>query len=314
MAKTGTRPVGHGRKPQSNRRRPLFLPWYRRYTWLPWALGGVVIAIGVVAMRGGGTEGSEPRVAVARPVVGGDLHSLVIDPSDPDTLFIGSHQGASVSTDGGATWETVPTLDGADAMGWAFTEDEVFVGGHPGIFISADGQTFESLAAELPSTDVHALGGGDEVVYAGLAGTGTAASTDGGETWEMRSDAAGGSFMGAIRVDPEDADHLVAPDMENGVVESRNGGRHWEALGTPAGVMWVSWDPRDTEHMVATTAKGAIESIDGGVTWRDMEVPAGASIVEMDPKRPSKLYAAVLEAPEAAIFVSTDGGNSWSRP
>ena len=314
MAKTRTRTTSRGVKPSSTRRKPLFLPWYRRYTWLPWALGAVAIAIAIVAMRGGGTEGSEPGVAVSRPVVGGDLHSLVIDPSDPDTLFIGSHEGASISTDGGATWETVPSLDGADAMGWAFADDAIFVGGHPGISVSSDGRTFEPLGVDLPSTDVHALGGADGVIYAGLAGAGTVASSDGGETWEMRSDAAGGSFMGAIRVDPKDPEHLLAPDMENGVVESRNGGRHWEALGTAAGVMWVSWDPQDAEHMVATTAEGAIESIDGGVTWRDMEVPAGVSLVEMDPRRPSKLYAAVLEAPEAAIFVSTDGGNSWSSP
>lgn len=152
------------------------------------------------------------------------------------------------------------------------------------------------------------------MVYAGLAGTGTAASTDGGQTWEMRSDAAGGSFMGAIRVDPKDPEHLLAPDMENGVVESRNGGRHWEALGTPGGVMWVSWDPKDTDHIVATAPEGALESIDGGVTWREIDVPPGTSIVEMDLKQSSKLYAAVLEAPEAAIFVSTDAGSSWSRP
>ena len=32
-------------------------------------------------------------------------------------------QGVWVSTDGGETWEVIERLNGADAMGWAFTGD-----------------------------------------------------------------------------------------------------------------------------------------------------------------------------------------------
>jgi hypothetical protein len=126
MAKTRTRPAPRKtskkslRRPASRRKPPP--PWYQRYTWLPWVVGLVALALVVIALRSGQTDAPAPGVAASKPFVGGDLHSLVVDPTDPARLYIGSHQGVSVSNDGGNTWEVVESLDGADAMGWAFTK------------------------------------------------------------------------------------------------------------------------------------------------------------------------------------------------
>lgn len=319
MAKTETRPKRSGKGPRGNatprahKQQPQ--PWYREYTWLPWALG--LIAVGVVffALRSGGADAPAPGEPVVNPVVGGDLHSLVVNPDDPETLYIGSHQGVSVSTDGGKSWEIVESLNGADAMGWAFTHDAILVGGHPGLNVSTDdGKTFEQRNDGLPSTDVHALGAGEEVIYAGLAGMGTFASTDAGQTWDVRSKEVGGGFMGRIHVDPNDDEHLLAPDMSGGAMESHDGGRTWESLGGIEGAMWVSWAPDDIDHMIAATEGSAVVSTDGGATWEPLEIPPGASIVEFSPHDPEVLFAAVLEAPEASVYVSRDDGASWNRP
>ncbi len=319
MAKTQTRPRPSKKQPQarpkSGSRKKQPQPWYREYTWLPWAIGVVALGVVVIALRSGETEAPAPGVSVSNPVVGGDLHSLVVSPDDPNTLYIGSHQGVSISTDGGATWEVVESLNGADAMGWAFTDDAILVGGHPGLSVSTDaGETFEQRNDGLPSTDVHALGAGGEVIYAGLAGVGTFASTDGGLSWESRSEEFGGGFMGRIQVDPTDDEHLLAPDMGGGAMESTDGGRNWESLGGVQGAMWVSWDQNDTNHMIATTQESAAVSIDGGATWEPLEIPKGASIVEFSPDDPEVLFAAVLEAPEASVYVSRDAGDTWARP
>ncbi len=312
MAKTRTRPKGPTRG-RSGRKQPS--PWYAKYAWLPWAVGLATIAIVLFALRSGDPDAPAPGVAVANPVVGGDLHSLVVDPTDADTLYIGSHQGVSVSSDGGETWEVLESLNGADAMGWAFTDDAILVGGHPGISISSDGgKTFEPRNEGLPSTDVHALGAGDKVIYAGLAGVGTFASTDGGQTWEAHSEEVGGAFMGRIVVDPADDDHLLAPDMGDGAMESRDGGRSWEPLGGVQGAMWVSWDENDTDRMIVTTQGSAAMSTDGGQSWEPLEIPEGASIVEFNHHDPELLFAAVLKAPEASVYVSRDGGDTWGSP
>jgi photosystem II stability/assembly factor-like uncharacterized protein len=319
MAKTQNRP-GRGRPrakgkrgSSSGKRQPL--PWYRRYAWLPFVAGLAVVAVVIVVLRAGQSDAPAPTTALSNPVVGEDLHSLVVDPSHPNKLYIGSHQGVSVSTDGGRTWKVEETLDGADAMGWAFTDDAILVGGHPGISVSTDGgATFEQRNDGLPSTDVHALGAGKDVIYAGLAGVGTFASTDGGRSWEMRNEETGAAFMGRILVDPADDEHVVAPDMEGGALESTDGGRTWEALGSIPATMWVSWDESDTDHMIVTGIGSTSESIDGGASWQPFAIPDGASIVEFSPHDPEVLHAAVLRAPDALLYVSNDGGATWTRP
>lgn len=318
MAKAQTRPKptkrgSPTRKSGPRKRQPQ--PWYRQQTWLPWALGLVALGVAVLALRSGGTDTPARGVAVSSPLVGDDLHSLVVDPTDPETLYIGSHRGVSVSRDGGETWGVVESLNGADAMGWGFTEDAILVGGHPGLSVSTDGgKTFEPRNEGLPSTDVHALGAGNEVVYAGLAGVGTFASTDGGRSWEVRSEEVGGAFMGRIHVDPADEEHLLAPDMQGGAMESSDGGRTWDALGGVEGAMWVSWDPSDTDHMIVATQGSAAVSTDGGKSWEELQIPTGASIVEFSPHDSEILFAAVLEAPEASVYESRDGGRTWTRP
>lgn len=97
-------------------------------------------------------------------------------------------------------------------------------------------------------------------------------------------------------------------------MESTDGGRTWKSLGGVQGAMWVSWDPADSDHMIAIAQGSAAVSTDGGATWRALEIPQGASIVEFSPEDPQVLYAAVLEAPEASVYVSRDGGDSWARP
>ncbi len=319
MAKTQTRPGLSKKRPQAkprsgaHKRKPQ--PWFREKSTILWVVGLVAMGVALIALRSDGVDAPAPGASVANPVVGGDLHSLVVSPDDPDTLYIGSHQGVSISTDGGATWEVVESLNGADAMGWAFTDGAIFVGGHPGLSVSRDGgKTFEQLNDGLPSTDVHALGAGREVIYAGLAGVGTFASTDGGQSWEARSEEVGGAFMGRIQVDPLDDEHLLAPDMGGGAMESTDGGRTWGALGGVQGAMWVSWDQNDTDHIIATTQGSAAVSTDGGANWEPLEIPTGASIVEFSPNDPEVLFAAVLEAPEASVYVSRDGGDTWARP
>lgn len=246
--------------------------------------------------------------------VGGDLHSLVADPAT-GRLYVGGHEGVAASTDDGRTWQQIDSLDGADAMGWAFTEDAVLVGGHPGVFASTDGgATFESRNQGLPATDIHALGGEGEVVYAASPQVGVLSSRDGGATWEIVTEEAGQSFMGRILVDPDDTAHLVAPDMRAGAVESTDGGRTWEPLGGVQGAMSVTWDAEDTRHLVVSGMGQAARSTDGGQSWIPLKVPSGASVIEMAPDDPNLLYAGTLRGTEAVVSKSADGGESWMRP
>lgn len=269
-----------------------------------------VTAGAVALLRVGGDVGTP-----SRPFVGGDLHSLVADPRDPSTIYVGGHEGVAVSHDAGATWHRIESLDDADAMAWAFEDGRILVGGHPGLFVSDGGAgSFEPRNEGLPSTDVHALGSGGRVIYAASPAVGVFASTDGGVTWEVRSGRVGQAFMGRILVDPQDHDHLIASDMQYGAVESVDGGRTWKVLGGFPGAMWVSWDPANTRHVVVSGMSGAAESTDGGRTWNPLRVEPRVSVVEMSPRDPEILFAAALEGTTAVIWVSRDRGATWGAP
>ena len=311
---TRTRPAPSTKKGGSQRKSKKAPPnpWYRRVGMTTWVVATLVAGVVIFALLSRGND--VPEGPSALPVVGADLHSLVIDPTDPSRLFIGSHQGVSVSTDTGGSWEFVDSLDGADAMGWAFTDDAILVGGHPGLYISTNGgETFDQRNEGLPNTDVHALGAGDGVIYGASPGAGFFASTDGGDTWALRNEEVGRGFMGKILVDPTDPDHVIAPDMQAGAAESTDGGKTWDSLGGVQGAMWVSWDPTDTDDIIVTATGSAQRSTNGGETWEAIEMPAGASIVEFSPDDPETLYAAVHEDPEARVWVSTDDGETWEQ-
>ena len=289
----------------------------KRRTQARWAAAGAAVAvvagITAVAVTGGdddvtGTTGGAAGTAGA-PTVGGDLHTIT---SVGDALFVGGHAAGAVSRDGGKTWSEVPSLEGADAMGWAVTSDAVLAGGHPGIYRSTDqGATFTQVTGDAAVPDAHALGGAGSTVYLGSPQVGLMASADGGKTWEVRNAQAGRSFMGTILVDPKNPQRLIAPDMAGGLTTSTDGGRTFAPLGGPPGSMAAAWNPTNVDEIVAVGMSGAARSTDGGKTWTDVELPAGASAVTYTADG-TTLYAGALDGTRARTFRSTDKGTTWT--
>lgn len=296
----GGKPTGP-RRPPAGRRQPA---WRRRAPWVGVAAVVAIMLAVVISNRGdGGGDG-----AGAGSFVGGDLHTLVADPSTPERLFVGGHEAAAASTDGGRTWAQVPSLRGADAMGWAFDGDTIWMGGHPGLRRSTDsGRTFAPAGGELSSTDVHALGGGGGVLYAASPSRGFLASTDDGRSWEVRSAEAGQGFMGGIALDRANAQHIFAPDMQAGIVESTDGGRSWRRLGSPGMAMSVAVD--DNGSIIMAGNGNVARSTDGGRTWTPLDVPDGTMVVSAGPG--GVLYAASLAGTTARVSTSRDGGATW---
>ncbi len=294
-------------------------------SWLPVWIGLVVVAVAVVIVIVAVSGRNTDSASIGAPFVGGDLHSLVVDPQSPSRLFVGGHQGVAVSNNAGHSWRPVASLTdrndplgAADAMAWAFAGNKVTVGGHPGLFISTDGgKIFMRQNEGLPATDIHALGASSDgsVIYAGSPQLGVFVSPDGGNTWQIRSRQVGQAFMGSILVDPKDVKHVVAPDMKSGAVESRDGGTSWQQLNSPVqGVTWVSWDPTTPAHIVASGMSGAAETSNAGASWQTLDIPEGATIVQIDPSNPAVMYAAAHDGDAAKVWVSRDGAKSWKRP
>jgi len=245
---------------------------------------------------------------VSAPSVGADLHTLFVT---GDTIYLGGHDGVEVSRKGSA-WQRVASLNGADAMGWSSTPNAVLVGGHPGLYRSDDaGATFARVSGQAAVPDVHALGGAGGVVYAASPQTGVLASTDGGSSWQVRNGQAGRSFMGTLLVDPRDPARLIAADMSTGPTTSEDGGRTWMPLGGPPGAMAVSWNPTDTNQILALGMSGGALSADGGATWRSIVLPAATTAVSYDQTGRS-LFAGALIGTSVRAYRSGDNGATWT--
>lgn len=263
-----------------------------------------------IALAGCGSDTPPSGAGGSVGVTGGDFHSLVADPLVAGRLYVGGHTNVARSDDGGKTWTTVSALDGADAMGWAIDPDAIWVSGHPGLNVSVDGgATFARRNSGLPDSDVHAFGAAGATLYAAGPGIGVATSTDSGASWTTVTSAFGQAFFGRILVDPDDASHLVAADVQSGATASRDGGRTWTPLGTnPAA--WVS-SVDGLKTIYASGGPTPQRSRDGGVTWELVEVPAGATLIEAGTG--GSLYAGVHDGRAVAVWASSDNGTTWAR-
>lgn len=207
---------------------------------------------------------------------------------DPDVVYVG-HGGGNISktTDGGATWQRVATLDsasngsqnefiGADDDAHVVTSivtsaldpDFVLASNLKGIFRSDDGgNTFTEIVQGLqdpriislaidPSNDARMFAGtGSHRPYLVYSGTGMYRSENGGASWQK--------ILGlpeapvpAIVVHPQNPDVVWASFMGFGVYRSADGGATWALANEGIAVPYVysmAIDPTDPQVAYVTT-------------------------------------------------------------
>ena len=186
------------------------------------------------------------------------------------------------------------------------------------------------------------------VIYVGAATGGVWRSRDGGLTWRPVFDDQPVLGIGAVAVAPSSPDVVWVGTGEgnprnsagvgNGVYRSLDGGDTWRHMGLEAServhrVVVHPSDPRVVYVGAMGPAwsdgeeRGVFKTMDGGETWERVlhaGPDAGAADLVMDPRNPDKLFAALWSfrrwpwffrsgGPESGLFVTRDGGGSWSR-
>jgi photosystem II stability/assembly factor-like uncharacterized protein len=156
------------------------------------------------------------------------------------------------------------------------------------------------------------------------------ASNLAGQAAVVQADGSGMGAVGSLKtpiaryvvfgVDPNDPNHLIAPDVENGAMKfSTDGGMTWHPLpqltnavtGNGAFLFQLSefslasvvaWDPYDSCHiLVGTMENGIIRSTDGGSTWT--QIPESKAVT---------FTTSFYFPPAGAIWVSTNGRGLWT--
>lgn len=256
----------------------------------------------------------------ARPIAtldAPDVHSLLIDPANPDRVLFGSHAGTQESLDGGVTWRS-GTLTNADAMSMATSPGDpatLYVAGHDLFLVSRDGgQTWQPVEHDLPGTDLHAFAqdpSDPRRLYALVVGAGIMTSIDGGATWDrLAQQPSGLAGHGALATN---GPSLYAV-TQTGLAVSQDQGSTWEPAETqPVSPVISLAIPADApETLYAGTMSGLARSTDGGQSWTTLG-PDGVPVLALAvaPADPNRV---LFVSENGAVYRSDDGGATWSAP
>ncbi|HLI51441.1 MAG TPA: glycosyl hydrolase, partial [Thermomicrobiaceae bacterium] len=255
------------------------------------------------------------------PFRGGRVVAVAGHPTEERTFYFGGCAGGVWKTiDGGITWQNV-------SDGYFKT--------------SAIG----AIAVAESDPNVIYAGTGETAIRGNVShGDGVYKSADGGATW-TNVGLAETRYIGRIRIDPHDANHVYVaafghaygPNEERGVYRTTDGGKSWEKIlykSPNAGAIDLSMDPHNPRILYATIwqaqrfpwglssggpESGIFKSIDGGDSWTELThnhgLPKGilGKIgIAVSPARPERVYA-IVEAEDGALFRSDNGGQTWQR-
>jgi photosystem II stability/assembly factor-like uncharacterized protein len=275
-------------------------------------LGGLLaaVAIGVVVGLFTTREAHSRELAAVGLPRTSDYHSLLVAPSNPARLLLGTHQGLFGSSDAGRTWRRAG-LSGHDAMNMARpSRKSIWVAGHNVLAKSTDGGTswVDVRPDGLPSLDIHGFALDPRYpgrLYAAVAGEGLYRSRNNGRTFRLVSDEVGGAVF-ALAVVP--GGRILAGDLKQGLVVSRDDGRSWR-LSLHEQLLGLAVNPSAPNRLLAA-GRGIFLSVNGGRTWRRVfEIAQGLGPVAWSASRPMLAYAVGFDR---VLYRSNDGGRSWS--
>jgi len=202
------------------------------------------------------------------------IFSLLIDPQDPNVLYVGGAGEVHQSSDGGESWKA----------------NAVSIGEVNALVIDP----------RVPTT-----------LYAGTS-SGVLKSSDRGASWvvalEMRTPGPG---VSTLLVDPQNPSTVYAGTWQ-GFYKSTDGGTSWRILGPglTATILRLALDPRTPNILYAATNRGFFKSTDGGATWRSSNT--GLTAMELSGLAVHE-QASVFAFNFDRLFKSTDGAQTWNE-
>ncbi len=237
----------------------------------------------------------------------GQISRVVVDPTDPDVVFVGAighawapnpERGVYRTADGGKTWQKVLFVN--DTTGVA---DLIMVPGNPRMLFAGMWQ-----AVRHPW----------ELVSGG-SGSGIYRSKDGGLTWERLKEGLPAGLLGriALAVGPTNPSHIYAIiEAKQGILwDSKDQGDHWAKVSDFHGIsarpfyfslMHVS--PVD-DRKVFFSSYLLLRSDDGGKTTTpiDRGVHVDHHALWIDPANPDRL----IQGNDGGVYVTTTGAKTW---
>jgi len=199
-------------------------------------------------------------------------------------------------------------------------------------------------------TDVAMHPTDSQTVYVAAASGGVFKSNDLGDSWQAIFDDQPSLSIGALAIDPEDADVIYVGTGEvnggggsltyggTGVYKSDDAGLSWTSLGLTETrhIGRIVIDPSNSQRVFVAAMgrlfsenqeRGLFRSEDGGQTWENVlyiSPQTGGIDVVINPNNPDTMYAAMWQrirypdsrrfgGDEGGVFRSVDGGTTWTE-
>ena len=213
---------------------------------------------------------------------GADIRALIVDPSDPDTLYLGTSGGeVYVSHDAARTWSN--PRNSVEFPGYVVDN----------LVIDRDGRLWAACWG---------LWGGGVI----------AVSADGGRTWSRRDAGLEDFSVRAIAVDPRDASFVVIGGL-SGVYRSTNAGQSWEKISEQINVESLALDPRTHDRIYVGTWRQGIRTDDGGKSWKlingGMVLDTDMFAITVDRDNPDDVWVATC----GWVYNTVNRGDLWTR-
>jgi photosystem II stability/assembly factor-like uncharacterized protein len=238
-------------------------------------LGGAILALSLLGLQ---------AVADARATAAADGSSIALAfDSSTRTLLKATTDALYRSSDGGRSWVAVALPP------------------------QAKGQAIDSVAVSTR---------GKSVLYVAGPRIGVLRSEDGGRSWSARNKGLPGMAVTALATHADQPETVYAYVKESGIYRSEDGGLRWQLMdaGPRGGLERLIHSnmpgSMQTGWFFAASAQGVRRSMDCFCGWRNAgELGRAVMALAYDPRRPQNVYAATDEA----LFLSTEGGEKWTR-
>jgi photosystem II stability/assembly factor-like uncharacterized protein len=252
------------------------------------------------------------------------IDSLVVDRSDPHTLYAGvyvtdqSNGGVYISHDRGHTWTEAESMRGqlVFALTQAPSRSRVLVAGTlKGVFRSDDKGLHWKQISPPDSAEVHEVQSiaidpyDPDTIYAGTWHL-PWKTTDGGDHWSsIKKGLIDDSDVFSMIVDLSRPSVLFASAC-SGIYRTDDGGTEFRKVqgipSTARRTRVLKMDPGDRNTVYAGTTEGLYKTTDGGDNWARLTAPdVIVNDVFVDPRNPKHL---LLATDRGGVLASEDGG------
>jgi photosystem II stability/assembly factor-like uncharacterized protein len=213
---------------------------------------------------------------------GADVRALIIDPSRPDTLYLGTSGGdVYVSSDAAKSWK--PARNGVPFPGYIVDN----------LVLDRTGRLWAACWG---------LWGGGVI----------AVSDDGGRSWTRRDKGLEDLSVRAIAIDPRDENYVVAGGL-TGVYRSSDSGTTWEKISDQENVESLAIDPRTHDRLYVGTWRQGIRTDDGGKNWalinNGMVLDTDMFGITINPDDPDDVWVSTC----GWVYNSQNRGDNWTR-